>query len=285
MEERKQIGFIGQGWIGRNFADNFEVRNYETVRYALEPEFRDNKEKIKQCDLVFIAVPTPTTKGSGFSAEIVIESLTLLAPGTTAVIKSTIVPGTTKRLQTLFPKLFVLHSPEFLQERTVVENVTNPDRNIVGIPNDNYIYQEKARKVMEVLPRAPYEKVLDSTDAELVKYAGNTALMSKLLFMNILYDTCNASEGNWLEVREAMISDPRIGESHTMPEFEGGRGAGGHCFIKDFEALRQHYGEKVGNDSGKEVLDAMTRQNIDLLTKSKKSLDILTDTFELELKD
>jgi len=57
----KIIGFIGQGWIGKNYADDFEKRGYETVRYSLEKPYVDNKEKIKDCDLVFIAVPTPTT--------------------------------------------------------------------------------------------------------------------------------------------------------------------------------------------------------------------------------
>jgi len=55
----KKIGFIGQGWIGKNYADDFEKRGYEIVRYALESPYIDNKEKIKECDIVFIAVPTP----------------------------------------------------------------------------------------------------------------------------------------------------------------------------------------------------------------------------------
>jgi nucleotide sugar dehydrogenase len=280
-----RIGFIGQGWIGKNFANDFENRGYEIVRFALEEPYVQNKQKIKDCDIVFIAVPTPTTIKGGFSCEAVIDALTLVNKGAIAVIKSTIMPGTTARLQGLFPSLYVMHSPEFLVERTVKFNVENPERNIIGIPINDNLYQRKAHQVLQTLPSAPFEKIMAAEDAELVKYAGNTFLTAKLLFMNILYDLVVKNGGNWDEVREALIEDPRIGYSHTEPVFEGGRGAGGHCMIKDFEALRQRYSETVGKDEGKEVLDALTRLNITLLTSTKKSLDILSETFEFKIKD
>ncbi|MCD5381184.1 MAG: hypothetical protein LR008_01260 [Candidatus Pacebacteria bacterium] len=284
MNDKLKIGFIGQGWIGKTFADDFEQRGYEIVRYALEAPYNANKSQLKSCDIVYIAVPTPTNH-DGFSCEPVIDALTNLEAGTTAVIKSTILPGTTRRLQTLFPHLYVMHSPEFLVEKTVKFNVENPERNIIGIPINNEDYQTRAQIVMETLPRAPYSKVMDVNDAELVKYAGNTFLTTKVLFMNILYDLVEKNDGDWNTVRGALVEDKRIGDTHTQPVFESGRGAGGHCFIKDFEAFRQQYSETVGDKEGQEVLTALTKLNIALLTKSNKSLDILTDTFELKVKE
>ena len=61
MNTKEKIGFIGQGFIGKNYADDFERRGFEVIRYALEEPYRANKEKIRECDIVFIAVPTPTT--------------------------------------------------------------------------------------------------------------------------------------------------------------------------------------------------------------------------------
>ena len=61
--KKPTIGFIGQGYVGKNYADDLEVRGYETVRYSLEEPFRKNKEKIKDCRIVFIGVPTPTVAG------------------------------------------------------------------------------------------------------------------------------------------------------------------------------------------------------------------------------
>jgi nucleotide sugar dehydrogenase len=280
----EKIGFIGQGWIGKNFADDFEERGYEVVRYDLKAPYSENKDLIKTCDLVYIAVPTPTTP-QGFSCEPVIDALTKVRPGAIAVIKSTILPGTTKKLQTLFPNIFVLHSPEFLVEKTVKFNVQNPERNIIGVPVDNHEYIKIAGLVLSTLPKAQYEKVMDSNNAELLKYAGNTFLTSKVLFMNILYDLVEKNGGDWNTVRDALVKDTRIGESHTMPVYDSGRGAGGHCFIKDFEAFRQFYVNTVDDKKGQALLKAMTEFNIDLLTTSKKSLDVLTDTFEFKIKD
>ena len=65
-----KIGFIGQGFVGKNYADNFEVRGYAVIRYAKEKPYNKNKEAIKDCEVVFIAVPTPTTP-KGYDASII----------------------------------------------------------------------------------------------------------------------------------------------------------------------------------------------------------------------
>ncbi len=55
------IGFVGQGYVGGSYATNFEKRGFSVIRYSLEPKYINNKEAISTCDIVFIAVPTPTT--------------------------------------------------------------------------------------------------------------------------------------------------------------------------------------------------------------------------------
>lgn len=272
-----KIGFIGQGWIGRNYADDFENRGYQVIRYSRDPEFTENKEAISTCDIVFIAVPTPTTP-EGFDISVVREVLALVGTGNVAVIKSTIVPGTTEALQAEFPEIFVFHSPEFLVEKTAAYDAAHPNRNIVGIPIDNEKSREKAKTVLGVLPKAPYEKVMRAKDAEFVKYAGNCFLFTKVLYMNLLYDLVKHEGGNWESVREGMSHDPRIGDSHTNPVHQSGRGAGGHCFIKDFEAFRSLY-EKVGDDKGLTVLSALVDKNIELLTQSNKDIDLLEGVY------
>jgi UDP-N-acetyl-D-mannosaminuronate dehydrogenase len=72
-----KIGFIGQGWIGKNYADDFESRGFDVVRYSLEDEYVINKGLISGCDVVFIAVPTPTKNGV-FDDSIVREALGLV---------------------------------------------------------------------------------------------------------------------------------------------------------------------------------------------------------------
>ena len=97
--------------------------------------------------------------------------------------------------------------------------------------------------------------------------------------MNMLYDLVKSTDGDWESIRDAFIHDTRIGSSHTEPAHKNGRGAGGHCFIKDFEAFRSMYEEKVKDKFGKEILDSMKNKNIELLVNSKKDLDLLEGVY------
>ena len=272
---RPTIGFIGQGWIGKNYADDFEERSFEVVRYGLEPEFAGNKDRIKDCDIVFIAVPTPT-RPTGFYASIVESVLPLIGEGKVVVIKSTILPGTTQDLQKKFPSIAVIHSPEFLVSRTAAHDARNPQRNIIGVTD---VSRDRAQEVMDVLPRAPYEKIMDAHEAELVKYANNGWLTSKVLFMNSIYDACQALGADYTTVKEAVAHDPRIGNSHMDVEFEKGRGAGGHCFIKDLAALRELHGRSETNEEARLLLEALERYNKYLLRSTGKSIQQLNDVY------
>ncbi|MCA9361761.1 hypothetical protein KC906_00140 [Candidatus Kaiserbacteria bacterium] len=281
------IGFIGQGWIGKHYADDFEKRGYETVRYALEEPYRANQAKIAECEITLIAVPTPTTP-EGFDDSILRDALTNIGKGKVAVVKSTTLPGVVEKLQRDFPDIIVLHSPEFLAEKTAAFDAANPNRNIVGISADTPEQRQAAELVLKVLPQAPYEAIMSSLESELVKYAGNCFLYTKVLFMNVLYDAVTKSGANFEMVRRALVHDPRIGESHTQPIHASGhinqaddvqRGAGGHCFIKDFEAFRTFYEEAVGEDKGYDMLTRMVAYNNELLRNSNKDLDLLEGVY------
>lgn len=273
-----KIGFIGQGWIGKNYADNFEQRGYEVVRYAKEAPYDVNKEAIALCDIVFIAVPTPTTT-KGFDDSIVRAVVPLVGKGKIAVIKSTVLPGTTETIQKENPEIIVLHSPEFLVEATVLKDVANPSRNIIGIPIADDVYPRAAKQVMETLPRAPYEDVCSSRESELIKYGANAFLYTKVVFMNMLYDLAQKEGCSWGKVRDGIASDSRIGSSHMNPVHKTGRGAGGHCFIKDFAAFREEYERTVGDTIGSNLLRSLESKNIELLVGSQKDLNLLEETY------
>ncbi len=273
-----KIGFIGQGWIGKNYANDFTARGYDIVRYSLDPQHLQNRDVIRTCDIVFIAVPTPTTP-DGFNVNSVREVLSLIGKGKIAVIKSTLAPGTTEVLQQEFSQSYVLHSPEFLAESTAAHNAAYPDRNIIGIPVRTEEYLEKAKLVLSVLPRAPYETIMFSRDAEFVKYAGNCFLYTKVIFMNLLYDLVKNMGGDWESIKDAFVHDPRIGTSHAEPVHKSGRGAGGHCFIKDFEAFRHMYDRYTHDEIGSDILKAMAYKNMQLLVESQKDLDLLTGVY------
>jgi len=275
---KQTIGFIGQGWVGKNYADNFEARGFNVVRYSLDAAYASNKEKIKDCEIVFIAVPTPTTP-KGFDPSILKQVIKLVGRGKIALIKSTIAPGTTAALQKDNPEIFVLHSPEFLSRQTAAHDAAEPTRNIIGLPLDNEIYRQKAAEVMAVLPKAPYENICPALDAELVKYGGNCFFYFKNVFMNLLYDLSEKVGADWENVRLMVAADPRIGEEHTRPVNKGGRGAGGDCLIKDFETFIRLYEKYVGDKVGLSVLNDLRDKNVSLLVESKKDLELLKGVY------
>ncbi len=279
-----KIGCIGQGWIGKNYADHFEERKFTLVRYAKENGYERNKEHIRSCDIVFIAVPTPTTP-RGFDASIVEEVLSLIGRGKIAIIKSTIVPGTARRLQKKFKDKIILYSPEFLREAYARHDVDRPERNIIGLPSDTARHRAAAKRVMKILPKAPYERICTSDEAEMTKYAGNTFLYMKVVYMNMLYDLAHALGADWNIIAENLAADSRIGSSHLQPVHASGhaetrgRGAGGHCFIKDFAAFADLYRKTVSDATGHELLTALERKNSELLRTSGKDLNLLEEVY------
>jgi UDPglucose 6-dehydrogenase len=274
----KTIGFIGQGWIGKNYADDFAKRGFNIVRYGLEGPHINNGDQIKECDIVFIAVPTPTTP-SGFDDSIIRKVVKMVGSGKTAIIKSTILPGTTESIQKENPDIYVMHSPEFLTESTAAYDAANPMRNILGIAIDNEMHRKKAKEAMEVLPYAPYQLICLSNEAEFIKYGGNCWFYFKVLFINMLYDLVKKRDCSWETIRDAMAADPRIGRTHLDPVHKSGRGAGGHCFIKDFAAFSDIYKKEIGDEKGLKVLESLVNKNIDLLVNSNKDLDLLRGVY------
>lgn len=289
MSRTMKLGFIGQGWIGKNLADHFEERGFETVRFAKEAPYVENKNRIAECDLVFIAVPTPTTP-QGFDDSILRSVLPLVGKGKVAVIKSTVIIGTTDALQDEFPDIVILHAPEFLRETSVKHDIDYPDRNIIGVPRKFETASSHKNAVAlleEVLPRAPYTSVCTAAEAELTKYAGNNFLYTKVVFMNMLYDIAKHYRADWKTLSENMIADPRIGASHMQPVHQYahmgsqmGRGAGGHCFIKDFAAFKDLYESVLPEEKETlALLEALENKNNQLLKDSGKDADLLEGVY------
>ncbi len=273
------IGFIGQGWIGKNYANDFEKRGFNTVRYALEEPYKNNKKKIQECDIVFIAVPTPTTP-RGFDASIVESALPLVGNGKIAVIKSTVLPGTTKRFQEKYPDIVVLYSPEFLSESTAQYDVEHPFSNIVGIPVETKRHRAAAEQLLSILPPSPSTLIASSTEAEIIKYSHNASGYVQIILFNLIYDLTKKLGCNWSVIEKAVELDPMICNRYARPEHKSGRGAGGGCFIKDIAALRELYEKMLpGDTKGLQVFHALESKNIDLLLGSGKDDKLLRGVY------
>jgi len=279
MHTKVKIGFIGQGWIGKNYADHYEDRGFVVVRYSLDQEYIGNKDRIAECDYVFIAVPTPTTT-KGFDDSIVRDAVSVVGDGKVAIIKSTIPPGTTRKLCAQYPNKFIVHSPEFLRESSVRYDVDHPDRVIVGIPEDTKEYKKIAEEIIRLHPKAGYVKIAPVEEAEFLKYTHNTLGYATIVFANILYDLSQVYGIEWQTVKDFILNNPWFPEKYIDPVHKSGRGAGGNCFIKDFAAFHEMYARELKGDTvGIELLEAFVRKNKDLLCASGKDINILRGVY------
>jgi nucleotide sugar dehydrogenase len=277
--KKPSIGFIGQGYIGKNYSDDLERRGYHVVRYSLESEHKNNGKEIRNCEIVFIAVPTPTTP-KGFDSSILKKVLSLVGEGKTAVIKSTVIPGTTASLQKKFPRIILLHSPEFLSEATAAYEAAHPFSNIIGMPAKDRKHKKSAEAVMKVLPKASFSMICSSNESEIIKYAHNCSGYTQIMFFNVLYDLANKIGADWVVIEKAVKADPLVPNRYSNPVHKSGRGAGGHCFIKDFAAFADIYSKTVSGDKmGIKMLRTMEEKNKELLLRSKKDLNLLAGVY------
>lgn len=236
------IGIIGVGMVGGASQKFFETDGYEVVAYDPGKGLND-ASVFQKAAIIFICVPTPYDAArGGFDLSFVEDSFKLIPDGKIVVIKSTVLPGTTEKLQAAHPNLKILFCPEFLTELTADQDMRFPDRQIVGYTKNSFTV---AGEVMKVLPLAPLERIMPATAAEMVKYYGNTWFSVKVIFANQMFDLCQKLGIDYDMVKEAAAADKRIGRSHLDIFHKGYRGYGGKCLPKDTRALIQ-LGEQLG---------------------------------------
>lgn len=254
-----KIGIIGLGYVGGSVRNWFDQPAQKRKHHLfLYDKFKNigSIEEVNRADIIFIAVPTPFIPGKGYDDSAVRESIANVRDGKIIVLKSTIMPRSTEIFQKKWPKKTILFNPEFLRAKTAHEDFLKPDRQIVG-----YVTPKSklaAKKVLDILPSAPYEKIMKSTEAEMVKYFGNTFLAARVIFANQIYDICRAAGIDYETVKEGASFDPRVGPSHFDVLDDGYRGYGGPCLPKDTRALIQ-FAKSVGSET--DLLSTMEKIN------------------------
>jgi UDPglucose 6-dehydrogenase len=203
----------------------------------------DMKEAVGAADAVFIAVGTPTRRGDGhadltYVYDAAREIAHALKGYTVIVTKSTVPVGTNREVERIIraenpdADFDVSSNPEFLREGAAIEDFMRPDRVVVGVEND------RARDVMAKIysPLALREAPIVYTDlesAEMIKYAANAFLATKITFINEIANLCEKVGANIQSVANGMGMDNRIGDKFL----HAGPGYGGSCFPKDTKAL------------------------------------------------
>ena len=240
-----KIGIIGQGFVGTAVREG--LKNYHKIEtYDLDKSkstCKDLNELIDKSNYVFVCLPTPMKKDGSCDTSIVenivkdIDDLVVYrnVSNRIVIIKSTIPPGTTERLNEDCKHIQVVFNPEFLTEANFIEDFKNQDRIIIGGPRPA---STRVRQLFyKAFPNAHIIKT-HSTIAEMVKYMTNTFLATKVSFANEMYQMCEVLGIDYDKVTEYAIHDKRLGKSHwSVPGPDGKLGFGGSCFPKDINAL------------------------------------------------
>jgi len=228
-----KIGIIGVGTVGGALKRYFEKKRVRLFLYDKDKKIGSVRE-VNQAEIVFICVPTPFDKEKGFDLSFIEDACGNISGEKIIVIKSTILPGTTEKLQKKYPQHRFLFNPEFLTEATAQENMDYPDRQIIGYTEQS---KDLAESILEILPEAPFQKIMPSAEAEIVKLFGNTWFSTKVVFANQMYDLCQKLGIDYEKVKEAAGADKMIGKTHLEIFHKGYRGYGGKCLRKDIKSL------------------------------------------------
>ena len=248
-----KIGIIGKGFVGSAVQFGFSANtgcDAIVKVYDKDPNKSQNslEEVVNDSDFIFLSVPTPSNPDGSINLDIVNQALNDIDKVNNhdpiILLRSTMIPGSTRKFQENFSRLNLVFNPEFLTERSANFDFINQARFILGGSQKNTskvadLYKWRFGKSIPVIETS-FET------AELIKYMNNCFFATKVSFMNemrLISDSCNA---DWELAVEGFIRDGRIGHSHiNVPGHDGKFGFGGSCFPKDIQAMID-FGESFG---------------------------------------
>lgn len=225
------IGIIGGGFVGQILKKYYP----DALMYDLNGKY-DQMGKVLKQEVIFLAFNLTDNCRSDDSYSAVARYAEVAPDDRIFIIKSTFVPGTTDKLQAEFPQHRFIYNPEFLTEMTAWWDFTKPHIQILGIPHEGL---KLAHDIFELLPDAPVKTLISPRDAEVIKHATNSFYALKVTYFNQLFDACKKLDVDYETVRDVLVKDVRIGDSHSIIFHLGYRGFGGKCLTKDTEAFEK----------------------------------------------
>ena len=258
------LGLIGHGFVGEAIYENLK-HMYDFAIYDKKPE-KSNCLNIEEltatATIIFVALPTPMKPSGECDLSIlfdVFDKIEKTYNNNIIVIKSTILPGTSRTLCERHPNMRIVFSPEFLTEANHIEDFKNYSMMIFG--GSTADTGECVSLMEAVLPSKQYF-VTDWETAEMVKYFINNFLATKVSFANEMKQICDLIGTRYEDVVGLALRDGRIGETHfQVPGPDGFQGFGGKCFPKDLNAMIHFC---LTNGVNPVILNSVWRKNLDI---------------------
>lgn len=270
------IGIIGNGFVGNATYSIVNHKDNSVYVYDIDPSkcipINLNICELRNCDIIFICVPTPMKNSGECYLDIVYDVVKKIkniidSNKTSIVLRSTVPCGTSDKLNISF-------MPEFLTEKNWKYDCYHCKNWIIGANNDIVI-----NKITNLLSESKknncilFDKlyVTYNREAEMIKLFRNTFLATKISFCNEIYSFCEQNKMNFDLIKDIVCLDERINSSHmNVPGHDGKKGFGGTCFPKDICSLQFEMKKK---NIESPILNAVIYRN--------NNIDRLNDELEL----
>ena len=259
-----KIGIVGRGFVGSAVEFGFSPQTGCDVDDLYIYDKNESRslhtleDVVVYSDFIFLSVPTPSNEDGSISLSYVEDALQEMSEiyshaelsgypvENIILIRSTVTPGTTRKLQQKYQNLNLVFNPEFLTERSANFDFINQTRYILGGDKKytNKVADLYRWRFGDTIP------VIETNyqTAELIKYMNNCFFATKVSFLNEMKQVSDRCEADWDRAVEGFIRDGRIGHSHmNVPGPDGKFGFGGKCFPKDISAMIS-FGNKLGLD-------------------------------------
>jgi nucleotide sugar dehydrogenase len=259
MKINDSIGIVGNGFVGNAVYQGFK-KHFNLVVYDTDPSKKINTlDEVDKTEIIFLCVPTPMNSDGSFVLSFLLDSINNLSSGKILLIKSTIPPSYAEYLIKKFPKQKLIFNPEFLTERTAVEDFQNPSRIILG-GEDREAIEKAERMYRKIFPSTMVRIIkTDYKTACFIKYFSNCFFATKVSLMNEFKQIADTAGINWDTALTGLLLSDWVNPMHTLvPGPDGKLGFGGKCFPKDICAFILYCKE---NGIDPTVLEAAWKKN------------------------
>jgi nucleotide sugar dehydrogenase len=227
-----EIIIAGYGFVGKAVSEGIKHAHTTCI---VDPKYTTAEIKhFPMADGIVICVGTPSDPTGDCDVSQIYSVLDDTPIHIPVLIKSTVPPDYLEKIMTTYKDHSICYSPEFLRAATANEDFANQTYMVLGGDDPEGFWHSVFQSA---LPNCKVIFNTSITEASMIKYATNCFLSVKVTFFNQLYDTCKQNGADFNLVRQVLLHDKRIGNSHTMvPGTDGTRGFGGACFPKDTNA-------------------------------------------------
>jgi UDPglucose 6-dehydrogenase len=226
-----RVGIIGFGFVGNAIYSSYKDKVECVIKDELKG-YQCSYSELKQCDAIFVCVPSPEQTNGECDSSILQSVIENLSDYSGVIIsKVTAPPDVYSELK--HSNLFYV--PEFLTARNSVEDYKNTKNLIIGGSKDHQMVEYIIKLGLPNIENIRYVTI---EEASVIKYTSNTFLSVKVVFMNEIKQLCDKIGVDYNTIKQTLSLDPRIGSTHLeVPGYDGLFGYGGACFPKDMSAF------------------------------------------------